>query len=89
MTSAPSRYHPGAPRGDGGWSNRGQTAEILGISNIALILLQRDKVLPPDCAACGRIRWRTEELHTRRAELREYLNGKYGYRRGELVITAQ
>lgn len=59
------------------WANRTQTAEILGITMHGLLLLQRDRVLPPDCAACGRIRWLRSELAERRDELREYLRKTY------------
>jgi hypothetical protein len=67
------------------WTNRTGACEILGISNAALILLQRDKLLPPDCQACGRIRWRVVELHERREALRLHLQQKYGGVNVELV----
>ena len=60
------------------WANVSKTCELLGITGAALLLLQRDRVLPPDCAGCGRIRWDVEELTARRDEVREYLMQRYG-----------
>jgi hypothetical protein len=67
------------------WADRSHTLEILGISNAALILLQRDGVLPPDCVTCGRIRWKITELHARRDEVRQYLIDRYGTLSGSLI----
>lgn len=69
------------------WANRQQTQQILGISNAALILLQRDKVLKPDCITCGRIRWKRADLHRRRDEIRQYLIEHYGTVDSDLVMS--
>lgn len=70
------------------WANRETTLRMLGISNAALILLQRDGVLMPDCVSCGRIRWRITELEERREEIRAYLVDRYGILDGRLTQYA-
>lgn len=59
------------------WANATETAEALGIDNYALLLLQRDRIFPTDCSACGRVRWRRRDIEARRAELRAYLQEHY------------
>lgn len=71
------------------WADRSHTLEFLGISNAALILLQRDGVLPPDCVSCGRIRWKIRELEARRDEVRQYLMDRYGTLSGSLISYAR
>lgn len=70
------------------WADRSATLEILGVSNAALILLQRDGVLPPDCVTCGRIRWKITDLEERRDEIHQYLIDRYGTISGNLITYA-
>jgi hypothetical protein len=67
------------------WVNRDATLQLLRVSNAALILLQRDDVLSPDCVSCGRIRWKITELEERRDEIRQYLVDRYGTLSGTLI----
>lgn len=72
-----------------GWADRKRAIEVLGISGPALLLLQRDRVLPPDCALCGRIRWREDELRARREEVRAYLARTYPDSKDDLLHSVQ
>lgn len=70
------------------WMFRAEVLSTLGISNAALILLGRDKVLEPDCVECGRMWWSRTEVIERRDEIRAYLEDTYGTASGSLIEYA-
>jgi hypothetical protein len=69
------------------FAGRYRAADILGISSGAMLILQRDNILPPDCLSCGRIAWKIKDLEEHRDKVRTYLSITYPHLVEKLIVS--
>lgn len=69
------------------FAGRHKASDILGISSAAMLLVQRDGFLPPECVPCGKVYWQIKVLKARRAEVREWLAQTYPDHVHKLIVS--